>query len=105
MKANSGDRASPHWRVLYRAAILEIDVNKLGPLIVEAQNAIMDRIEDLNHSCDSSESGALMDALNVLRDLRRMADADGQAQNYKETDQSSIPPPSPNKTPFPKKQS
>lgn len=104
MKANSGDRASPHWRVLYRAAILEIDVNKLGALIVEAQNAIMDRIEDLNHSCDSSESQTLMDALNVLRDLRRMADADGQAQNYKETDQSSIPP-SPNKKPVPKKQS
>lgn len=103
MKANSGDRASPHWRVFYRAAILEIDVNKLGPLIVEAQSAIMDRIGDLNYSGDSSENEALMDALNVLRDLRRMADADGHAQNYNESDKLSIPP-RPNKTPISKKQ-
>jgi hypothetical protein len=33
-----------------------------------------------------------MDALNVLRDLRRMADVDGQAQNYNESDKLSIPP-------------
>ena len=81
MEANTGSRASPHWRVLYEAAVLEIDVKKLPHRIAEARNAIMDRVEDLNHSCDSSESEALIDALNVLRDLRRMADADGPAPN------------------------
>ena len=91
MEANTGNRASPHWRVLYEAAVLEIDVKKLPQRIAQAQSAIMDRVEDLNHCCDGSESEALMDALNVLRDLRKMADADGQAQNYNDSDKLSIP--------------
>ena len=78
MEANTGKGAPPHWRVLYQAAVLEIDINKLPQRIAEAQSAIMDQIEDLNHSCDGSESQALTDALNVLRDLRRIADT-GQA--------------------------
>jgi hypothetical protein len=65
MEANTGSRASPHWRVLYEAAVLEIDAEKLPQRIAQAQSAIMDRVEDLNHSCDGSESKALIDALNV----------------------------------------
>src|SRR5262249_23509939 len=76
MEASTGKRASPNWHALYEAAVLEIDLNKLPHRIAEAQDAIMDRIEDLNHSCDGSERRALIDALNVLRDLRKMADAD-----------------------------
>lgn len=40
--------------------------------------AVMDRMEDVNRSSDGSESEVLMNALNVLRDLRKMAD-DGDA--------------------------
>jgi hypothetical protein len=90
MEANTGNRASPHWRALHEAAVLEIDVQKLPQRIAQAQSAIMDRIEDLNHSCDNSESQALMDALNVLRDLRKMADAEGKAQNYRDADKLPI---------------
>lgn len=77
MEAGTGNRASPIWRVLYEAAILELDRTKLlQTRVPEAERAIMDRIEDLNHSGDSSESRALMNALTVLRDLRRMAGTD-----------------------------
>jgi len=40
----------------------------------------MDRIEDLNRSSDGSESQALMNALNMLRDFQKMADGDGQTR-------------------------
>jgi hypothetical protein len=77
MGAGTGNRASPPWRTLYEAAVLEIDSNKLPERIAEAERAIMDRMEDLNHSGDGSESHALMNALNVLRDLRKMANESG----------------------------
>lgn len=73
MGTGTNDRASPNWRSLYEAAILEIDSNKLQVRIAEAECAVMNRMEDLNRSGDGSESRALMNALNVLRDLRRMA--------------------------------
>lgn len=41
--------------------------------IAEAERAVMDRMEELNRSGEESESQALMNALNVLRDLRKMA--------------------------------
>lgn len=74
MEANTGKRASPNWRVLYEAAVLELDPEKIPARIAEAQRAVMDRIEDLNRTSDGAESEALMNALNVLRDLRKMAD-------------------------------
>jgi len=77
--ANTRSRASPRWRTLYEAAFLELDPDKLRHRITEAKNAIMDRMEDL----DRSEDGAaeeLMNALNALRGLRKMADNDGQWQ-------------------------
>jgi len=59
------------WRTLYEAAILETDRNKISQLIFEAEHAIMDRIEDLNRSGDSSaERGELLRALRLLRILR-----------------------------------
>ena len=74
MEANTGKRASPNWRALYEAAVLELDPEKIPARIAEAQRAVMDRMEDLNRSSDGAESQALMNALNVLRDLRKMAD-------------------------------
>ena len=92
MEANTGNRASPHWRDLFEAAILEIDVQRLPQRIDQAQNAIMDRVEDLNHSCDSSESHALMDALNVLRDLRKGTNADNKAPTGDQSDKLAVAP-------------
>jgi hypothetical protein len=80
MESNTGSGASEYWRVLYQAAVLEIDPNKLPQRIAEAKGAIMDRIEDFIHSGDGSESQALTNALNVLRDLQKMADGVGQSQ-------------------------
>lgn len=77
MPAGTGNRVSPPWRALYKAAILELDPEKLPQRIGQAESAIMDRMEDLNHSGDGSESQALMSALNVLRDLLRMANEPG----------------------------
>ena len=50
--ANTRSRASPQWRTLYEAAFLELDRNKLPQRITDAQQAIMDRMEDLNRSED-----------------------------------------------------
>jgi hypothetical protein len=80
MEANAGNRACD-WRALYQAAILELDTRKIPARIAEAQRAIMDRMEDLNRSSDGSESQALINALNVLRDLRKMADSDEHKGN------------------------
>ncbi len=77
MEAGTGNRASPPWRTLYEAAVLEIDLTKLAERIAEAERAIMDRMEDINRSSNGSESHALMNALNVLRDLRKMANESG----------------------------
>ena len=60
MEANAENPASPHWRTLYNAAILELDCNRLPQRIAEAQRAI--------------------NALNVLRDLQKMADGNGHSR-------------------------
>jgi hypothetical protein len=78
--ANTRSRASPQWRTLYKAAFLELDRDKLPQRITDAQQAIMDRMEDLNRSEDGPESEAALDALNALRGLRKVADGDGQSQ-------------------------
>ncbi len=76
MEANAGNRASPNWRALYEAAVLELDPEKISARIAEAQRAVM--MEDLNRS-DGSESEALMNALNVLWDLRNLAEAEDRS--------------------------
>ena len=86
MEANTGNRASPHWGALYEATLLEVDVEKLPQRIPQARNSITDRVKGLNHSCDNSESQAWMNAPNVLRHLLKKPDADGKAQNYRDSD-------------------
>lgn len=74
MGAGTGKRALPVWRVLYEAAVLELDRAKLlQTRIPEAEHAIGERIKDLNRFADVSEAEALANALTVLRDLRKMA--------------------------------
>jgi hypothetical protein len=79
MEANTGNPASPHWRTLYEAAVLELNPEKILGRIAEAQGAVMNRMEDLNRSSDGSEGEALINALNVLRDLCKMAEAEDRS--------------------------
>ena len=72
MAADPGDRASEKWQGLYRAAVVELDPNRLLERITEAENAIRKRIEESHHPDGNVESEALMSALGVLRDLRQV---------------------------------
>lgn len=69
-----GSRASPfsNWHTLYEAAVLELNNEKLLVRIAEAERAVMERLEALNRSGDGLESEQLVNALNVLSDLRKM---------------------------------
>ena len=80
MEAGTGQRTSPLWRALYEAAVLEIDPEQLPLRIVAAEIAISHRMQDLDHCGDGSERDALIDALQVLRDLRKMADENGSGR-------------------------
>jgi len=51
---------------------MELDRHKFLERITEAEHAIMDRLEDLNRSNDGSESEALTNALNALRDISQL---------------------------------
>lgn len=73
METDGENLEVPYWRTLYEAAVLELDWNKQLEFIRGAEHAIMDRIEDLNRS-DGSGSEALVDALDALRTLRKIAD-------------------------------
>ena len=59
-----------HWRELYRAALLELDLDKLGERVKAAEEAISAR-SSLNGGVLNDERIALQDArsaLNVLKD-------------------------------------
>jgi hypothetical protein len=59
-----------HWRELYRAALLELDLDKLGERVKAAEEAISAR-SSLNGGILNDERIALQDAmsaLNVLKD-------------------------------------
>jgi len=63
----------PTWKRLVEAALLELDPEKVPQRIEAAQRALLDRVEDLHHAGESTESQALANAMNVLRSLRNMA--------------------------------
>jgi hypothetical protein len=59
-----------HWRELYRAALLELDLDKLGERVKAAEKAISAR-SSLNGAVPHDERIALKDAMsamNVLKD-------------------------------------
>jgi hypothetical protein len=60
-----------NWQELYRAALLELRLEKLRPRIDAAERAIQRRISELrqNDSESAEESRALDDALRGLRIL------------------------------------
>ncbi len=70
MTTNATPRALP-WKHLYQQAMLETDPAKLHSLIAEANNAILDRLEQGDVSTLQDELPLLNDALNGLRMLRR----------------------------------
>lgn len=66
--------ASANWKRLYEAAVLEPDPVKARQRLKEAQAAIGQRIEEIKQSGDTAEAGALLNALNTVVNLRRIAE-------------------------------
>jgi len=65
---------SSRWKTLYQTALFELDGTKMVQRTRDAERAVMDRIEEVFCSTrDGVGDAALMRALTVLRDLRRMA--------------------------------
>jgi len=59
------------WRVLYQAALLELDPAKLAERVEQAYKAIQSRMDFLMRNLEPAEHQALADALANLRVLRR----------------------------------
>ena len=59
------------WRELYQLAMLELDPTKLPSAIANANDAILDTIEQTDRYALGGELPRLNDALNNLRLLRR----------------------------------
>ena len=58
-----------HWRVLYRAALLELNLEKLGERVTAAEEAIRARAS-LNGGILNDERIAIRDALSALNVLK-----------------------------------
>jgi hypothetical protein len=58
-----------HWRVLYRAALLELNLEKLGERVTAAEEAIRARAS-LNGGILNDERIAIRDALSALNFLK-----------------------------------
>jgi hypothetical protein len=78
MQPISGNSPPLDWRSLYEAAVTELDPQKFPQRLDEAQRAIVDRMNELNSAGRGVESEELMNALTLLRDLRKMAEEDGK---------------------------
>jgi len=78
MESRAASRVSSEWKTLYQAALLEVDLKILPQRIADAERAANERIEDLNGS-DDAEKVSVINALNVLRDLRKMASTESQS--------------------------
>ena len=71
MSSSSGSN-EPEWKILYQAAMLELDTEALSHRIKAAQSAIHSRMAELEGSQAGTEASQLQDALNMLAVLRRM---------------------------------
>jgi hypothetical protein len=67
---SSGTPSTLLWQVLYEDAILEFDNAKLPQRILQARNAIRDRVREIT---DPSEHQLLDNALQSLEMLEQMA--------------------------------
>jgi hypothetical protein len=79
METGAGSHVSRRWKVLYQAAVLELDRNRILQRIAEAESAINERIAvAVRASTGLEEVEGLTNALTVLHDLRKMAIGDRQ---------------------------
>ena len=62
-------------KLVYRAALFEVDATKLPTKIREAQEAVREALEALTGTATGAEYQALYDALNALADLQRMSES------------------------------
>ena len=69
-----------NWKTLYLAALVEGNVEKMPPLIAEAERAIVDRARELFRSGGDNiqEEEALDDALYALHALKNCIAIHGQ---------------------------
>ena len=63
---------TPGWKQLVESVLLA-NPETLPQRLQEAQDAIMDEIEDSFHSASLTERQALINAMNSLRELRRVS--------------------------------
>ena len=64
--------AAQNWSGLVEAALFEMNPNDLSWSIQDAQDTIMDHIEDSFETASQSERQSMINAMNSLRELRRM---------------------------------
>jgi len=69
--------ATQKWRHLVEAAIFESNPNDLSRRIQDAQEALMDQIEDSFLTASQSERQSMINAMNSLRELRRLVQTPG----------------------------
>lgn len=81
--ANPHLDATNHWRRLVEAAIFETDPNDLSRRIQDAQDAVMDYIEDSFETASQSERQSMINAMNSLRELRRLVLTTGSQMEAK----------------------
>jgi len=62
----------PHWQDLFQTAISDMNVDDWAERIQAAQDALMDHIEDSFETASQHERQALINAMNSLRELRRL---------------------------------
>jgi hypothetical protein len=65
------------WRCLVEAAIFETNPSNLSRRIQDAQDAVMDHIEDSFETASQSERQSMINAINSLRELRRLLQTSG----------------------------
>lgn len=64
--------STPTWIQLVEAAIFETNPDNLSRRIQDAQDEIVDHIEDSFETASPSEQQAMVNAMNSLRELRRL---------------------------------
>jgi hypothetical protein len=66
--------ATRNWKHLVEAVILETGAENFSQRIQDALDAIMDEIEDTFHTASQAERQSLTNALNSVRELRRVGE-------------------------------
>lgn len=81
--ASSPPVPEQNWKHLVEAAIFETNSDYLFQRIREAQDAIMDEIEDSFETASQSERQSMINAMNSLRQLRRLIQKSGSQTESK----------------------